>query len=151
MRPDGHQHGLARLDDSARLRRLGEPITQPFLVYLYAETAVFYLAFAGDVYMTNALVRWHGPQVEGNPRVRRMYESLRFFGSWLAALFVAVVYIVLMLFGSQPWPYAPFAVALSGSVFPLLAVLNLARGSAVFYRLKKLRASASAPLSSAAN
>ncbi len=139
MRTDGHQHGPTCLDADARIWGFGEPITQPFLVYLYAEAAVFYLAFAGDVYMTNALVRWHGPQVEGNPRVRRMYESLRFFGSWLAALFVAVVYIVLMVFGSQPWPYAPFGVALSGSMFPLLAVWNLARGSAVFYRLKKLR------------
>jgi hypothetical protein len=114
---------------------------QPFLVFLLAELGLFYLAVMGDVYLTDALVRWYGSQVEVNPRVKKMYDTGKFLRSWVAVAGMSAIYLMLGAVGdTMTMPYVPFIIAVLGTVLPLFAMSNLVKGSMVFYQLKKLRA-----------
>ena len=111
---------------------------QPFLEFLVLEGAVFYLAILGDAYMTNHLVRRYGPEVEANPRVREMYVAGNLKWSWATVFLIAPLYAFLGWLGlTELLPYFPFMIAGFGAILPLLAVVNLALGGVVFYRMKR--------------
>lgn len=113
---------------------------QPFLVFLLAELGVFYLAVMGDVYLTNALVRWYGPAIEANPIVRQMYMQGNLKLSWLAVGLMLIPYAILAYVGlAVIEPYVPLGVTVAGAMLPILAMVNLLDGSRTFYRLKKRR------------
>ena len=113
---------------------------QPFLSFLILEGAVFYLAVLGDVYLTNHLIRKHGSQVEANPRVRQMYEDGDLKWSWASVFLIAPLYVFLGWLGLYlVYPYVPFLTALLGLVLPVLAMVNVAQGGWVFYRLRRAK------------
>jgi hypothetical protein len=113
---------------------------QPFEAMLMLELGTFYLAVLGDAYMTDALVRIYGPEVEANPRVRKMYEKGSFKEYWLSTLLLIPLYFFLGLLGLYlVYPYVPFLIAVFGLALPLLAVINVVQGGLVFYQLKRRR------------
>lgn len=115
---------------------------QPFLGFLLSEVCLFYLAVAGDVYLTNNLVKWFGPEVEANPRVRKMYETRQFDKAHVAYVCFCLPYLFLAIIGAKiAEPYVPILVVTMGLIFAAFPIYNLVAGSLIFYRFKKLRSS----------
>lgn len=94
------------------------------------------LGVLGDVYLTNALVKKHGTEIEANPRVKRMYETGGFWKSWAVIAVCLGFYVVFAFEGQLPIPYAPFTAAGGGAVISLFPTLNLLQGASVFLRLR---------------
>ena len=107
----------------------------PFLILLLGELAIFYLANYGDFFLTNKLVGWYGAEIEGNLRVRRMYQTQNFIKARLALVFYGLCYLPFIA-GVYWLPGYEYVMILFGAVMPLLAILNLVRGALIFQKLK---------------
>ena len=116
----------------------------PYL--LLAELGIFYAANAGDFYLTDALVKKHGPEIEANPRVRKMYQTNSFRASYGQLIGVTGIYAAFLLIVTSPnveiealllrTPALYYLMLLLGMGLPAVAGYNLVRGGWVFYRIK---------------
>jgi len=113
---------------------------------LLLEALLFFLANLCDFYLTNAMVRRYGPEVEANPHVRRMYATGNFRPSHLFLLAIGLVYGLLLGFSLVGNVNADYWIAIIGLVGLCFPAWNLFRGGMIFYRLR--RPTAPAPLSS---
>ena len=108
----------------------------PLLFPIVAELAIFCIADYVDQAVTDYMVHRYGPQVEENSNVRKMYEKGNFRGNTMMRascfLFYAMMGLVVIIL-----PTLGGVIALFGLVLPGIAVANAARGSLIFYRVKK--------------
>jgi hypothetical protein len=103
---------------------------------LLGELVIFYLANFGDIFLTNKLVKWYGPEIEANARVRRMYETKDFIKARLALIFYGFCYVPFIAgLYYLPENFQLWIVGW-GAVMPLIAILNLVRGALIFQKLK---------------
>jgi hypothetical protein len=109
----------------------------PVLLFpIVAELAIFCIADYADQYMTDYMVKRYGPEVEENSKVREMYLTGNFRGNTMMRASCFVFYAMLGLVVVILPPFAAFAI-LAGIFLSGLALANAARGSLIFYRVKR--------------
>jgi hypothetical protein len=113
----------------------------PVLLFpVIAELAIFCIADYADQYVTDYMVKRYGPQVEENPEVRKMYLTGNFRGNTMMRGSIFVFYAMLGLVVIILPPFAAIAI-LAGIFLAGIAVANAARGSLIFYRVKRSQTS----------